>query len=141
MKLYLSAKSEKEIGYIPDRIKLLYTDNNNIDHELTMDIQGTIDYNPNSLDVRVKGYLIPWKYESKNHIKDLSGLLEAKQEPYLDIFNKNLSKAKSITVGLYPVDDELDYEDDSLTDLSGEYSYVSNDEVTTINFSFKYEID
>ena len=30
---------------------------------------------------------------------------------------------------------------ETFTNMSGEYSYVSNDEVKTINFSFKYEID
>ena len=141
MKLYLDAQSEKEIGYIPDWIRILYTDSNGIGHELTMDIQGEINYNPESLDVHVKGYLIPWRYESKNHIKDLSGLLEAKQEPYLDMFNSNIHKAKLITVGLYPVDDELEYEDDTLTGMSGEYEYVSDNKTELIEFSFEYEIE
>ena len=33
------------------------------------------------------------------------------------------------------------YEDDSLTELYGEYEYLSDEQIKTIEFSFNYELD
>lgn len=58
MKLYLSGKTT--IGYTPDWIRIEYFDkmlSKNV--ELTMDIQGEIDYSTETLNVRAKGELIP----------------------------------------------------------------------------------
>lgn len=61
MRLYLSAKTKT--GYTPDWIRIKYSDDNtNEKVELTMDIQGEIEYNPETLNVRVKGELVPGLY-------------------------------------------------------------------------------
>ena len=63
MKLYLSGKTQ--IGYTPDWIRIEYFDEMlNKTVELTMDIQGEIDYSTETLNVRAKGELIPWVYYS-----------------------------------------------------------------------------
>ena len=63
MKLYLSGKTQ--IGYTPDWLRIEYLDETlNKTVELTMDIQGEIDYSTETLNVRAKGELIPWVYYS-----------------------------------------------------------------------------
>jgi len=59
MKLYLSAKSKNNVGYTPDWLKVVYEEDGQ-DLELTLDIRGDIDYDPNTLNCRCKGDLIPW---------------------------------------------------------------------------------
>lgn len=54
MRLYLYAKTKT--GYTPDWIQIEYIDKDtNQTVELTMDIHGEIEYNPETLNVRVKG--------------------------------------------------------------------------------------
>ena len=53
--MYLYGESKLEIGYTPDWIRFEHDD-----EEWTFDIQGDIDYDPNRLNCRIKGELIPW---------------------------------------------------------------------------------
>ena len=59
MILYLTAKSKEQISYTPDWIKVSYKEDE-INYELTLDIQGSIDYDKDTLNCRCKGVLVPW---------------------------------------------------------------------------------
>lgn len=59
MILYLTAKSKEKISYTPDWIKMSYKEDK-VNYELTLDIQGHIDYDNNTLNCRCKGVLLPW---------------------------------------------------------------------------------
>ena len=59
MILYLEAESKNSIGYTPDWIQVTYNENGK-QLELTLDIQGWIDYNKDCLSCRCKGELVPW---------------------------------------------------------------------------------
>ena len=58
MRLYLSGESQNKIGYIPDWLRFSFT-RNGILQEITFDIVGEHDYEPNNLDCRCKGDLYP----------------------------------------------------------------------------------
>ena len=123
MKLYLSA--ETNIGYTPDWIQIEYIDSNtNQSTELTMGIYGEINYNPDTLDVYIKGDMVPWTQFSDGEEIDLSSLSEP--EPYVDVFNKYIAKANEITLGFYPVMEEAIPKSEVIPKGVGEYRYIEN---------------
>lgn len=143
MRLYLSAKTKT--GYTPDWIRIKYSDDNtNEKVELTMDIQGEIEYNAETLNVRVKGELVPWLYYTDTNKTDLSELSDDQVKQYEELFNKYINDALTITIGFYPLTDE--YDDESATseefnDNQGEYHYVENGKLKQFNFTFNSEIN
>lgn len=143
MKLYLSAKTKT--GYTPDWIQIEYTNDKNQMVALTMDIQGEIEYNPETLDVRVKGELLPWVYRTENDEIDLSDLSNRDTEKYEELFNKYITKASYITIGLYPVtDDENDYDKENSNAFKtseGEYHYIEDEKQKRSTFTFDGEIN
>lgn len=144
MKLYLSGKTK--IGYTPDWIRIEYFDETlNKTVELTMDIQGEIDYSTDVLNVRAKGELIPWVYYTEDNEIDLSELPEKEALKYEELFNKYITKASDITIGLYPEPEDFN-ESESLVNHEfelgiGEYYYVENDKEKHFKFIFKAEIN
>lgn len=143
MRLNLSATSQKKIGYAPNTICIEFTDAEQNHHELTMDIQGTINYNESSLNAQTKGELIPWVHVLNNQTFDLDQLSEDEREPYLQLFNEHLKTATTITVNIYAVNDELEEDsyEDVLTNMSGSYEYVdSKNKHQEIPFTFECEI-
>ena len=144
MKLYLSGKTQ--IGYTPDWIRIEYFDetlNKNV--ELTMDIQGEIDYSTETLNVRAKGELIPWIYYTEDNEIDLSELPENEALKYEELFNKYITKASDITIGLYPEPEDLNESESLVNDkfesCSGEYYYIENSKEKQFKFTFKVEIN
>ena len=121
MRLTLKADSTLGRGYTPDWIRISFPDPNNTDEfaELTMDIEGSIDYIPTGLDAQVKGELIPWSYSAEDGWVDLSSLSEEEQQPYFELFEKYLATSTDIVVGIYPcVDTDEDDEDDEYDVMS-----------------------
>lgn len=144
MKLYLSGKTQ--IGYTPDWIRIEYFDETlNKTVELTMDIQGETDYSTETLNVRTKGELIPWVYYTDGDEIDLSELPEKEALKYEKLFNKYITKASNITIGLYPEPEDFN-ESESLVnhefeECQGEYYYIENDEEKQFKFTFKAEVN
>lgn len=142
MRLTLKADSTLGRGYTPDWIRISFPDPNNTDEfaELTMDIEGSIDYIPTGLDAQVKGELIPWSYSAEDGWVDLSSLSEEEQQPYFELFEKYLATSTDIVVGIYPcVDTDEDDEDDEYDVMSegvGEYAPNTGEDVS---FTFTCE--
>ena len=142
MRLTLKAESTLGRGYTPDWIRISFPDPNNADEfaELTMDIEGSIDYIPTGLDAQVKGELIPWSYSAEDGWVDLSSLSEEEQQPYFELFEKYLATSTDIVVGIYPcVDTDEDDEDDEYDVMSegvGEYAPNTGEDVS---FTFTCE--
>lgn len=142
MRLTLKADSTLGRGYTPDWIRISFPDPNNTDEfaELTMDIEGSIDYIPTGLDAQVKGELIPWSYSAEDGWVDLSSLSEEEQQPYFELFEKYLATSTDIVVGIYPcVDTDEDDEDDEYDVMSeGVGEYAPNKGVD-VSFTFTCE--
>lgn len=143
MRLNLSATSQKKIGYIPYAICIEFTDDEQNHHKLSMDLRGTTDCNSSSLNTVTKGQLIPWLHIQNKRAAGLSELSENKFEPYIQLFNKHLKTATKIKIIIHAVDDEFEVDsyDDILTDMSGSYEYVDEENNhQEIPFTFEYEI-
>ena len=144
MKLYLSGKTK--IGHTPDWIRIEYFDEMlNKTVELTMDIQGEIDYSTETLNVRAKGELIPWVYYTEDNEIDLSELPEKEALKYEELFNKYITKASDITIGLYPEPEDFNESENLVNDkfesCNGEYYYVENNKQKHFKFTFKVEVN
>lgn len=144
MKLYLSGKTK--IGYTPDWIRIEYFDETlNKTVELTMDIQGEINYSTETLNVHAKGELIPWVYYTDDNEINLSELPEEEALKYEELFNKYITKASDITIGLYPEPEDFNESENLVNDKFelgiGEYHYVENNKQKHFKFIFKAEIN
>ena len=143
MRLYLDAESKNNVGYTPDWIQVTY-DENGHHFQLTLDIQGSIDYDRNSLSCRCKGELVPWTlFIDHGDEIDLSEMSkEEVEEKYPDeklfwIF----AKGYNFLVGVYPVDDENYDDTDCLEEGNGSVEFNVSDETHSINFEFDVEIN
>lgn len=142
MRLTLKAESTLGKGYTPDWIRISFPDPNNADEfaELTMDIEGSIDYIPTGLDAQVKGELVPWGYSSEDEWVDLSSLSEEEQQPYFELFEKYLATSTDIVVGIYPCANVDEYDEDDEYDVMsegvGEYAPNTGEDVS---FTFTCE--
>ena len=149
MRLYLNAESKNNIGYTPDWLKVSYTENGE-DLELTLDIQGNIDYDDTCLSCRCKGDLIPWvlwNCETGDET-DLSSLTEEEIDAMLP--QKKIAEiicnSDSFEVGIYPVDDSEDdfeqAEDDVLSNCEGSIEiYVDENHHYIKDFDFTTELN
>ena len=122
MRLYLSANSKKNIGYTPDWLKVTYEDNGHL-CELTLDIQGSIDYDKESLNCRCKGDLIPWTLLDYDVDVEVD-LYELSKESVEAIYsNKRIAEiiceGHDHRVGVYPVNDNVFEE--ALMDVFSDY--------------------
>lgn len=142
MRLTLKAESTLGKGYTPDWIRISFPDPNNADEfaELTMDIEGSIDYIPTGLDAQVKGEFVPWGYSSEDEWVDLSSLSEEEQQPYFELFEKYLATSTDIVVGIYPCANVDEYDEDDEYDVMsegvGEYAPNTGEDVS---FTFTCE--
>ena len=146
MRLYLSAESKKKIGYTPDWLKVRYEENGTM-LELTLDIQGTIDYKKEKLSCRCKGELIPWvlwNCETGEEI-DLSSLTE--EEVEIAFPDKRIAEivcnSETYEIGLYPIHEDFDLaEDDVLSDCEAYFEmYVDEDHYYEKEFQFETELN
>ena len=110
-----------------------------------MDIQGEIDYSTETLNVRAKGELIPWVYYTEDNEIDLSELPEKEALKYEVLFNKYITKASDITIGLYPEPEDFNESenpvDDEFESCNGEYYYIESGEEKRFKFTFKVEVN
>ena len=125
MRLYLSAHSEKKIGYTPDWIRVTFEEEG-ARYELTLDIQGMIDYSKDTLDCRCKGELVPWTlYDLESGAEtDLSSMTETEvEERFPDEYIAScFCKSQTFEVGRYPAAEEVTYEtaaNDTLSNCEG----------------------
>lgn len=147
MRLYLDSKSEKNIGYAPDWLKVSYEKDGN-PMVLTLDVQGEIDYTPNTLSCRCKGELIPWVlYDcATGDETDLSTLSEEEIEAMFpnDKIAEILSANDIYEVGIYPVDDRDEIfelaEEDVLSSCEGHIE-IYIDENNYFEKDFKFEVE
>lgn len=105
MRLYLYAESKNKIGYIPDWLKINFRKGGEL-MELTLDIQGEIDFSKDDLSCRCKGDLIPWvlyDYESGDET-DLYSLTDAQIENTFtaEEIAKAICESENYEVGIYP---------------------------------------
>lgn len=144
MNLYLNAESNNKIGYIQDWLKISYEN-----FELTLDIQGDIDYENDCLNCRCKGDLIPWvlyNNESGNEINlyDLSTKEVDKVYP-VNRIAEILQKGTNFRIGVYPVDDREENmklaEEDVLSNCSGLLVLGMGDSTTESRINFEFEVE
>ncbi len=150
MRLYLSANSKKKVGYVPDWIKFNYKENDQ-SYELTLDIQGWIDYDGETLNCRCKADLVPWTLYNQTDGSELD-LYDMDEEevdamfPYNKIVNI-FREGTDFVVGIYPDNDERldDAEEDVLSDCKGSYdTFIEDTDMCTSihisgNFAFETE--
>ena len=150
MRLYLSAQSKFNLGYTPDWIQITIPKPDKPDHtlSLTMDIRGEIGYDLKSVNLSVKGELVPWTLIDSESDKefDLNDLDDEQQLIYYnDLFNNNLDHASEIVIGFYPVDDDSyeNHEDnDIFTECDGQYEFIDeNNKLKAISFTFTGEVN
>lgn len=146
VRLYLDATSKKGIGYTPDWIKFIYKDESNVTKEMTLDIQGTIDYDKNKLSCRVKGDLVPWvEYNLENgEEQDYSSEEDVSKIPDTENIVSMLKIATDFIVGIYPVEDsleEIQEEDDEVLDGEGKIEIFLDGEIFSRNFGFETELN
>ena len=149
MRLYLYAESKNNIGYTPDWLKVTYEENGEL-LELTLDIQGSIDYDRDTLSCRCKGDLIPWvllNCETGDEI-DLYSITEEALE--IAFPNKRVAEivcnSASYRVGIYPNDDSDEnfriVEKDKLTNGEGRFEmYIDEDNYYEKDFEFEAELN
>lgn len=111
-----------------------------------MDIHGEIEYNPETLNVRVKGELVPWMLYTDTNETNLSELSEQPAKQYEELFNKYINDASNITIGFYPVTNNYESDNINLTpeefnNSRGEYHYIENGKLKRLVFTFNGEIN
>ena len=142
MRLYLSADSKNNIGYVPDWIRVSYHKDGK-EFELTLDIQGEIGYDPHTLSCRCKGELVPWVLcdidtGNETNYKELETLSTA------DIA-KIVCNSDTYEIGIYPVGDYNESkraENDVLSNCTGFISiYADDDHYYDKRFEFDTELN
>ena len=140
MRLYLSADSKQNIGYIPDWIRFVYLEDGK-ERILTLDIHGDIDYDEKCLNCRCKGEFIPWTL-SGDDIGEIY-LYELEMELSEEKLYEKMKNGVGFVVGIYPDNCNIDGDmlaADVFTDCKGECSLFTGKEVESIHFEFETEI-
>lgn len=148
MRLYLDAESKNNIGYTPDWLKVSYEENGQ-GLELTLDIQGEIDYSTDCLSCRCKGDFIPWvlyNYINGDEI-DLYDLSEEEVEKIFPVkrIAELLQTGTDFRIGIYPTDDNKDIlklaEEDILSNCIGMCKIYDGENTCEIRFEFEAEFN
>ena len=148
MRLYLNAESKKCFGYTPDWLKVNYAEKGK-ELELTLDIQGDIDYSRDSLRCRCKGDLVPWvlyDYEDGNEI-DLSSMSQEEVDELFPISKiiELFRTGTNFRVGVYPVEGgEIDLalaEDDTFGKGEGLCEIYDGENDYIKEFEFEVELN
>lgn len=148
MRLYLSAESKNNIGYIPDWLKISYEEDGQ-EFELTLDIQGDIDYDTDCLSCRCKGDLIPWVlYNCENgdeiNLYDLSEEEADRMFPIKRI-TEILRDGTDFKIGVYPTDDSDEIfklaDEDVLSNCTGLCKFYDGENDYEISFEFETELN
>lgn len=139
MILELQANSALNQGYAPNWIRIeAYDATTQEMHELTMDIMGETNYEPNTLQTRTKGWLMPWTYQNGNELLDLEDLPKEYFPTYTQSFEDMLWDKGAVVIGIYPTNDKNYQENDILTNGIGRYT---NNNGLSIEFKFECELN
>lgn len=144
MRLYLDSETTKNVGYTPDWVKIFYLNEKGEEMELTLDIQGEVDYQKDGFSCRVKGALIPWVLTNNETGEEVD--LEADEEAAAEFTDEKIfelfKNSASYIVGVYPVDDSTnDWEDDVFTEREGTLE-IFVDELLVHDFTdFEIEVN
>lgn len=143
MRLYLDATSKNNIGYIPDWIQVSYKENG-IQYELTLDIQGEINYDPTCLSCRCKGELTPWVLRNVDADEEIN-LYELGTEEYEEMFPikkiaEIFEKGFEFLVGIYPVR-YYEFINDTLKKGIGTVELYLSEEDKFYTRRFKFDIE
>ena len=143
MRLYLGAKSKNGIGYTPDWLKVTYTNKKGEDIELTLDIQGWIDFQTDGLYCRVKGELLPWTtcdLETGDEV-DLSEIENIEEIYSVDELLNIIQSGRDHRIGIFPVDTSDDgiaaAEEDEVENGEAELMWGERE----IGFKFETELN
>ena len=153
MRLYLSAESQNKVGYTPDWLKVSFYENGER-MELTLDIQGDIDYDKYCLSCRCKGELIPWVLYNCETGDEID-LYSLKDERVEDIFPdervaKIICESEDYEIGIYPVtngdcDDKEIFksaEEDSVSNCKGSFEmFIDDEKYYQKDFEFETELN
>lgn len=145
MRLYLSANSKKHVGYTPDWLKVSFEENG-IEYDLFLDIQGETDYDKNTLCCRCKGELIPWVLWDLEEGDDID-LSELSEEEMNERFPAQriaeiICNSEYYEVGIYPVDNFELAESDKLTECHGRIEiYIDENHYYEKEFDFEVELN
>ena len=104
-----------------------------------------LHYSTETLNVRAKGELIPWVYYTENNKINLLELLEKEALKYEELFNKYITKASDVTIGLYPEPEDFNKSESPVNNkfesCNGEYYYIENGKEKHFKFTFKVEVN
>lgn len=146
MRLYLNAESKNKIGYTPDWLKVSYKENEQ-NMELTLDIQGEIDYDTDCLSCRCKGDLIPWvlnNCENGDEI-DLYDMPTEKVDEMFPIkkIAEILQGGTNFVIGVYPPNDRHleSAGEDILSNCTGLCELYDGENDYKIRFEFETEFN
>jgi hypothetical protein len=147
MRLYLNAESKNKIGYTPDWLKVTYEEDGQV-LELVLDIQGSIDYDRETLSCRCKGELIPWVLWNCE-TGDETDLYELSNEECDAMFPEKkiaeiVCNSKDYEIGIYPVSDDVFKEAlmDVLSDCEGLFEmFIDENHYYTKEFKFDTEVN
>lgn len=150
MRLYLEAESKNKVGYTPDWLRVSYYKNGDR-MELTLDIQGEVNYIDKCLSCRCKGYLIPWglyNCESGDEI-DLYSLSDEQIEdilPHAEVA-RIICESEDYEIGIYPVTNGNDEiferaKTDVVSDGKGSFEiFVDDENYYRKDFEFEVEVN
>lgn len=143
MRLYLEANTTKNVGYTPDWVKIYYFNEKEEEIELTLDVQGEIDYENDGLNCRVKGDLIPWVLINDETGEEID--LEADEKAAAEFTDERVfelfKSSDAYRIGVYPVDDSTnDWEGDVFTECEGTLEMFVG-ELLEHDFTFEVEVN
>lgn len=142
MRLGAIAESKKKLGYLVDWLKVSFTENG-IDKELTLDVNGSIEYNEDKLDCCCKGQLVPWMLSTSDEELDYSAMNEEElsamfpESKILEI----IRKGTNFILGIYPVDDTVDLDDEEISKGYGFCEIYDGNKFCEAAFEFYAEIN
>lgn len=153
MRLCLKANSQKEITYTPEWLRVCYKEKEQ-ELELTLDIRGEISYKEGCFDCDCKVELIPWVMFNHTtgedmNFEELSEMAVEEMFPISKII-EIIKNGTSYEVGIYPVIQGSsekqeailkNAEGDTLSECSGIFCCLDDNEVTIINFEFETQLN
>ena len=158
MRLYLSAESKNKVGYTPDWLKVSFYENGER-MELTLDIQGDIDYDKYCLSCRCKGAKRLEELEENQKKLDETGdeidLYSLTDERVEKMFPdervaKIICESEDYEIGIYPVtngdcDDKEIFksaEEDSVSNCKGSFEmFIDDEKYYQKDFEFETELN
>lgn len=127
MRLYLNADSKNHIGYTPDTLIV-----KNQGNEYVYDIQGSVDYDKDGLNCRVKGILAL-------RDDDLDDYIELDDQGYKKLAKMLCDPTTTVAIAIYP-DSEFEHLTEQLEtdEVSGRGELCYNDDSYAFEFNTEF---